>query len=251
MLDATYSRCRVQCSGQVSTFNCRNGPLDVLRTAWQLAAFPFPPAVRHPLFAGESNRKQSYAQAVQQRCADENVSVNTSVNAHRHVADAFRDTSASTRCCWNMSAGFYSALAADANATLREVADTCKSLSLQLPTPAMVRLDTDPLQMRTLFLPWVKNVCVCTSLVCSGGHQSWRLPPWSHPCRTTSVRRRQKTSTCHRSRSPCVVVEKVSTRQRENGDGGVDKKNVKSRQTLHKNSSDLLAGYSNNTLKFW
>ena len=115
----------------------------------------------------------------------------------------------------------------------------------------MVRLDTDPLQMRTLFLPWVKNVCVCTSLVCSGGHQSWRLPPWSHPCRTTSVRRRQKTSTCHRSRSPCVVVEKVSTCQRENGDGGVDKKNVKSRQTLHKNSSDLLAGYSNNTLKFW
>jgi len=46
-----------------------------------------------PLFAWETNRKWSYAQAAQQRCADKNVSVNVSANArilaHRTVLFSF------------------------------------------------------------------------------------------------------------------------------------------------------------------
>ena len=55
----------------------------------------------------------------------------------------------------------------------------------------------------------------------------------------------EKTSTCLRSRIRCVVVEKITTRRREDGGVVVDK-NVKSQRTFNKNSSDLLTGYSNN-----
>ena len=49
----------------------------------------------------------------------------------------------------------------------------------RLPTPPMVRLDTDPLQTQTVFLAKVKMFAstVRTSLICSGRHQSRRLRP--------------------------------------------------------------------------
>ena len=56
----------------------------------------------------------------------------------------------------------------------------------------------------------------------------------------------EKTWTCRRSRIPCVVVEKITTRRRENGVVVDVNKNVKSRRTFRKNSSYLLTGYSNN-----
>jgi len=65
---------------QVSTAAC--GAEDHLtfwaRCDWQPAALPFPPAVRR-------ERKWLYAQAAQQRCADENEPVNASENARRRV----------------------------------------------------------------------------------------------------------------------------------------------------------------------
>jgi len=61
-----------------------------------------------------------------------------------------------------------------------------------------------------------------------------------------SDRRRRKTSTRRRCRIPCVVVEKITRRRREDGGVVVDK-NVKSRRTFNKNSSDLLTSYNNNT----
>jgi len=50
----------------------------------------------------------------------------------------------------NAPASLYSASAADTNATLRYVADTCKSLCLYLPTPSMVRLGQIPILCRCL-----------------------------------------------------------------------------------------------------
>ena len=47
----------------------------------------------------------------------------------------------------------------------------------------MVRLDTDTLQMPADadgISGGIKNVCVRTSLVCRGGHQSWWPPPWAY-----------------------------------------------------------------------
>jgi len=54
----------------------------------------------------------------------------------------------------------------------------------------------------------------------------------------------EKTSTRRRSRMPCVVVLKITTRRRE-GVGVVVEKNEESRRTFNKNSCDLLR-YSNN-----
>ena len=55
----------------------------------------------------------------------------------------------------------------------------------------------------------------------------------------------EKTSTLRRRRIPCVVVEKITTHRREDG-GFVIDKNVKSRQTFNRNSSDILTAFSNN-----
>jgi len=49
----------------------------------------------------------------------------------------------------------------------------------------------------------------------------------------------EKTSTRRRSRIPCVVVEKITTRGRE-GVGVVVEKNEESRRTFNKTSCDLL-----------
>ena len=49
----------------------------------------------------------------------------------------------------------------------------------------------------------------------------------------------EKTSTSRRSRIPCVVVEKITTRQRE-GVCVVVEKNEESRRTFNKTSCDLL-----------
>jgi len=60
------------------------------------------------------------------------------------------------------------------------IADSCNSLYFSLPTPPMVRLDTDPLQMPADtdgISGGSENVCVCTSLICSGRHQSQWPPP--------------------------------------------------------------------------
>ena len=60
-------------------------------------------------------------------------------------------------------------------------------------------------------------------------------------------RRRKHTSTRRRRRIPCVVVEKITRRRREDGGFVVDK-NVKSRQTFNRNSSDILtSGVNANT----
>jgi len=55
-----------------------------------------------------------YAQAAQQRCANENDPVNESANARRHV----RLQACTQRPRWSL------------NATLRSVVDTCKLLSV-------------------------------------------------------------------------------------------------------------------------
>jgi len=39
------------------------------------------------------------AQAAQQRCADKDISVNASVNAHRRVVNAFTNKYGSAHCC--------------------------------------------------------------------------------------------------------------------------------------------------------
>ena len=49
----------------------------------------------------------------------------------------------------------------------------------------------------------------------------------------------EETLTRRRSRIPCVVVEKMTTSQRE-GVGVVVEKNEESRRTFNKNSGDLL-----------
>jgi len=47
---------------------------------------------------------------------------------------------------------------------------------------------------------------------------------FSTRCIQTSVRRRRiKTSTCRQSRTPCVDVEKITLRRREDGGGGIAK----------------------------
>ena len=54
-------------------------------------------------------------------------------------------------------------------------------LLLMMP---MVRQDTGPLQMPVDMYGisgGSENVCICTSLICSSGHQSW-WPPWLRSC---------------------------------------------------------------------
>jgi len=55
----------------------------------------------------------------------------------------------------------------------------------------------------------------------------------------SSVWRYRKTSTHRGSQIPCIVIEKITTRRREDS-GVVVEKNTKSRRTFNKNSSDLL-----------
>jgi len=73
------------------------------------------------------------------------------------------------------SASLYPESLADAKATLRYVAGTRKSLCFCVPTPPMVRLDTDPLQLPVdmdSISGGSENVCIRTSLICGGRHQS-------------------------------------------------------------------------------
>jgi len=71
-------------------------------------------------------------QAAQQRCADKDVSVTASVNAHRRVADAFTDTHASSHFCAYMRTfvdvsinvdGYATHTNASVNASAADVAD--------------------------------------------------------------------------------------------------------------------------------
>jgi len=107
-------------------------------------------------------------QAAQQRCADKDVSVTASVNAHRRVADAFTDTHASSHFCAYMRTfvdmsinvdGYATHTNASVNASAADVADG-KTSPLQTPVDAYSISDV------------CANVCACTSLICSGRHQS-------------------------------------------------------------------------------
>jgi len=96
--------------------------------------------------------------------ADESVSVDNedaSANARRHVRE--RVCKLILSVCGGRKR--YFALSCD----------SCKSLCLQLPTPPMVRLDTDHLQTpadANSIAGESENVYVRTSLPCSGRHQS-------------------------------------------------------------------------------
>ena len=109
-------------------------------------------------------------QAVQQKCADENVSVNAHRRVHGHVrtlphilacvcggirkrGQRGRIHKNACHASVNASASLYSASAADANAPCVKLRTL---VSLQLPMPQMARLDTDPLQTRTVFLAEAK-----------------------------------------------------------------------------------------------
>ena len=72
--------CCLMLTARMSSFNCRMwriGPLDVLGTGMTVSCSPLPSCCS----PGRGNGCMRIAQAVQQRCAD----VNVSMNAHRRV----------------------------------------------------------------------------------------------------------------------------------------------------------------------
>jgi len=179
-----------------SSFNCRFGPLDVLGTSVTVSCSPLP-SRRLP---GRVIRKRSYVQAAQQRCADENVSRNASVNAHRRVRGSRPGTGTvqghvhvrtllciCARICGRVSkrgqrgrvrkrmpTSLWTRLQAYTQRPWWTRMPPCvKLLRLWPPTPAMVRLDTNHLQTPAdvdSISGRSENVCVHTSLICSGGH---------------------------------------------------------------------------------
>ena len=153
--------------------------------AWQSAALPLPPTVCR-------EEETIVCTAAQQRCADENVSV----DAHWRIRGRKLLRICACVCGRVCKCGQRGRVRKHTLAQQRMhlqaytqrpwQTQTLPYVKLwtvvsRLPTPPMVRLDTDPLQTQTVFLAKVKMFAstVRTSLVCSGRHQS----RWLRPCR--------------------------------------------------------------------